>query len=237
MTGDHVTAGSFKAILATANPSLPGQLIAAVPLALAACVYPPALAVVAYYLSRESPRRLVFSYYAGAFVMTLSVGVAGILFLGGVNINPKHHHLPSASVDLALGAAMLVLALLIARRKPGPPKTKAPKEHRSGGGGAVLLGVVMWTPSLFYLSAMKLISDAGPSAVEAILSAVVLTVCVLLLLELAIALFLRYPEAAVQHIQAFNGWLHRHARTILSWGFALGGAFMVAYGTVRLVRA
>jgi hypothetical protein len=225
-------------ILATSNPSLSTQLAAAVPLALAACVYPPAIAVLIYYLSRDSAKRLVVAYYAGAFAMTWVIGIVGILVLTGTNVNPKQHPVPSAGLDIALGVAMLGGAFVVARRKrPEPKEEKPPKQRRVGARGAVLLGVVMYTPSLFYLAAMKLVADAAPSAVAAVLSALILTLCVLLFIEIPIGLYLLFPDATDTKLKGFDAWLHRNIRTLLIWGFTVGGLYMLGTGIYRLVSS
>jgi hypothetical protein len=223
-------------IPATSNPSLSTQLAAAIPLALAACVYPPAIAILVYYLGRESPRRLVLAYYGGAFTMTLIVGIVGIAVLTGADVNPKEHPAPSAGLDIALGAAMLAAAFLLARRKPVPRTEKPPKQRRVGAWGAVLLGIVMYTPSLFYLSAMKTVADAEPSAVATVLSALLLTLCVLLFLEIPIGLYLRFPDATHTRLSVFYDWLRGNGRTVLMWGFAIGGLYMFGRGVVGLIN-
>jgi Sap, sulfolipid-1-addressing protein len=226
-------------MLAASNPSLATQLASAIPLALAACVYPPAVAVLIYYLSRESPRRLLLAYFVGAFVMTFVVGVVGILFLGGVDVNPKQHRGPSAALDILLGAAMLLAAFVAGRRRPSKKDSepKPPKQHRGGAGGAVLLGLVMYTPSLFYLSAMKLVADADPSVVGAVFSALVLTICVTLFIAVPIGLYLVFPDVTDRRLKVFNAWLHRHIRTLLVWGFTIGGSYLLGSGIYRLVSA
>lgn len=224
--------------LATSNPSLSAQLAAAIPLALAACFYPPAIAVLLYYLSRESARRLVLAYVAGAFVMTFLVGVAGILVLSGANVNPRHHPSPSAGLDVALGVVMLVAAFLVARRRrPSARKEKEPKERRPGPRGAALLGVVMYLPSLFYLSALKLVADADPSVTAAVLCALLLTVCVLAFILVPVALFLLFPERTDARLRALDAWMRRHGRTLLVWGFTIGGLYMCGTGVYRFVTA
>jgi hypothetical protein len=225
-------------ILATSNPSLGTQLAAAVPLALAACVYPPAIAVLIYYLGRDSAKRLVLAYYAGAFAMTFVVGVVGILALTGTDVNPKQHPAPSAGLDIALGVAMLGAAIAVARRKrPQPKEEKPSKQRKTSALGAVLLGVAMYAPSLFYLAAMKQVADANPSAVAAVLSALLLTLCVLLFIEIPITLYLLFPGATDTKLRAFDAWLHRNGRTLLIWGFTIGGLYMLATGIYRLASS
>jgi hypothetical protein len=222
-------------IVATSNPALSTQLAQAIPFALAATVYPPAIAVLIYYLGAKSPKRLVLAYYFGAFAMTLVVGIVGISLLGDASINPKEHPNPSAGLDMVLGVLMLAAALLLARRKPRPKDETVPKRRSGGPGGAAALGVVMYLPSLFYLSAMKEVADANPGGVAIVLSALVLTLCVLLFIEIPIILFLLFPTRTDARLKQFDGWLHREGRKLLIWGFTIGGLFLVGQGISRIV--
>jgi hypothetical protein len=200
-------------------------------------VYPPAFAVLIYYLSRDSPKRLILAYYAGAFAMTLVVGIVGILVLTGADVNPRDHPTPSASLDIVLGVLMLGSAVAVARRRPRAKSEKPPKQRRVGAGGAVLLGVVMYTPSLFYLAAMKLVADADPSPAATVVSALILTLCVLLFLEIPIGLYLLFPDATDAKMKGFDAWLHRNARTLLIWGFTIGGVYLLGTGLYQLVSS
>ena len=51
----------------------------AVPLALAAAIYPPAILVCALLLTGDRPRLLVSAYLAGAALVVVAVGLAGLV--------------------------------------------------------------------------------------------------------------------------------------------------------------
>jgi hypothetical protein len=211
-------------------------LAAAIPLALLGAISPPIFAILIYYLGRESPRRLLFAYFAGAFAMTFAVGIAGISLLRGAKVDPQHHHGPSAAVDIALGVLLLAAAFVIARRKDSGRKTdKPPKQRSSGVTGAVVLGIVTWIPGFAYLSALKSVSDAAPHPAAAVGATLLLTLLVLLFVEVPIVTYLKFPEGTHTKLKALDAWFHRHARTILTWGFAIAGAYMIGHGIYRLV--
>ena len=50
----------------------------ALPLALSAAIYPPALLVLLLLLTGEHPRRLVLAYFAGAALMVVSAGLVAL---------------------------------------------------------------------------------------------------------------------------------------------------------------
>ena len=91
----------------------------AVPPALAASFSPTTLLIVAGLLSRGRPLRLAFSFLAAAGVVTVAVGfaVVGALAASGWDNKRKHPSAPPA-IDLALGAAALLFAIMIARHAP-----------------------------------------------------------------------------------------------------------------------
>jgi len=188
------------------DPELSTQLANAVPLALAASVYPPAIAALVYYAGRQSGRRLVLAYYSGAFVVTLVVGVVGVVVLGEADINPRLHPAPSAAVDVGLGVAMLGAAAAVAlRRWPRWEHTGPRTQRRASTWGAWLLGVAMYAaPSLFYVGAIKEVADANPSLLTAVMTVLLLTFCVLLFIEVPITLYLVYPLSTHDRLQAFN---------------------------------
>jgi hypothetical protein len=217
-------------MLAAASPGLWTQLAAAVPLALLATLSPTSVAVIIWYLGLASPRRLVAAYLGGAFLITALVAVAALFLLQGSQTVPHSHPAPSATVDIILGGALLATAVAVARHKPKQRET--PKERRHDPKGAFALGVAMWTPSVAYLAALKLISDANAPAVSTVIASLVIIFCVLLVVEVPIGFYFFYPDRTEVKLKAFHEWLHRHGRTILIWGLAAGGAYMVVHGVV-----
>jgi hypothetical protein len=216
-------------MLAAASPSLWTQLAAAIPLALLATLSPTSVAVIIWYLGLESPRKLVAAYLGGALLITAVVAVAALFILQGAQIAPHTHPTPSATVDIVLGAALLGTAVGVARHKP-KHRDEVPKERRHDPKGAFVLGVAMWTPSLAYLAALKLISDANAPAVSTVLASLVIIFCVLLVLEVPIGFYFFYPDRTGVKLKAFHEWLHRHGRAILTWGLTAAGVYMIVHG-------
>ena len=219
-------------MLAAASPSLWTQLAAAIPLALLATLSPTSVAVIIWYLGLESPRRLVVAYLVGAFLITALVAVAVLLLLHGTQTVPHHHPTPSATIDIVLGVALLGTAVALARHTPKPKENEKEKERRHDPKGAFVLGVLMWTPSLAYLAALKLVSDANAGTASTLVASLVIIACVLLVIEVPIALYFFHPERTQVKLKAFNEWLHRHGRAILTWGLTAGGVFMIVHGIV-----
>ena len=82
----------------------------ALPLALSAGVYPPALLVLLLLLTGEHPRALVLAYYAGAAILTVSAGLIVFAALKATGVNDQDSSSASGSFDIVLGVLLLVLA-------------------------------------------------------------------------------------------------------------------------------
>src|SRR5262245_62467175 len=72
----------------------------ALPLALAAAVYPPALLVLLLLTGGPRPRPLVGAYFIGAALITLGAGLAGLALAGGTGATVQHSRDASAAVYL-----------------------------------------------------------------------------------------------------------------------------------------
>jgi threonine/homoserine/homoserine lactone efflux protein len=220
-------------IVATSAPSLSTQLAAAIPLTLVACLSPSAVAIVIWYLGQESPRRLVLAYLAGAWAVSAVVAIAAILLLHGTKLTPKHHPAPSAGVDMTLGLAMLVTAVVYVRRQPAEKGPKKARRHDPRG--ALLLGVVMYLPSLFYLAALKQLADADAGLLVTALSGLLLVVIVVLIVEIPVGLYLLFPDGTGRQLKAFDEWMRRHQRVIVVAGLTGAGLYLLGTGIDRAV--
>ena len=94
----------------------------AIPLALAAAVYPPAIIVCALLLTGDRPRLLLGAYVAGAALIVFGVGIAGLLLLDGTQATESADEGRSAGVDVALGVLLLALGAWLWRRRHRPPR-------------------------------------------------------------------------------------------------------------------
>src|SRR3954466_10610991 len=81
----------------------------ALPLALSASIYPPALLVLILLLTGEHPRRLVFAYFAGAALIVVSAGLIALAVLKGTGATSQSSQSASGGVEIAVGLLLLVL--------------------------------------------------------------------------------------------------------------------------------
>jgi hypothetical protein len=211
-------------------------LVQAIPPALMAALYPPALLVIAYLLAGPRPVRSSLAFLAGAAAITVAVGVALVLFLHGTGIDDssKHRSVPPA-IDVILGAALLVLAAVMARR-PRRPEQADPKQRKQRSmWGLVAFGAALYVPSVFYLTALHEISQSDTGGLAVALSLLLIAVIVLLFVEVPIILYLRAPDRTGRLLDRWNDWLSRNVRSIIVVAAAVIGIYLLASGIAKLI--
>jgi hypothetical protein len=114
-------------------PALPAQALA---LALAASIYPPAVAAVIALGRGAQVRSRVFAFVLAAALTTYATGALMLLALDELGATGPHHITPSAAINLALGVGLILLAAYLYRSRPpagaDPATTDPPStEHIS----------------------------------------------------------------------------------------------------------
>ncbi len=233
----------------------------ALPLALAAGIYPLGLAIVLRYLGEPASMRHAYAYLAGTATVTFVAGVAILLTLRGSGLTERKHPTPSGGIQVFLGVGLLVVAVFLARRrkpaaadgpdaadasspadKPaGPDQTDKPDGANAvpgrhpGLGRVYLLGVVTYLPSLLYVSAIRDLANTDMSDSATALLLVLCGVLVLQMVELPIILRLTAPRHTGAILAAYNGWMHRHGRDLVVLLAAAGGVYVLISGVTTLV--
>jgi Sap, sulfolipid-1-addressing protein len=214
---------------------MPPQTIA---LALGASIYPPAVAAVIAFGRGSEVRSRVFAFVLAAALATYASGVLTLFVLSDLGATGAHHRTPSAALDLALGVALIGLAVYLRHRWRTP---------RAGGGQpkierylqsrrlAFVLGVVLYgLPSPVYLGAVKGIADAKLSTGNK-LAALALTVVVMLwLIELPMLMLVLVPDRALSTLERTNAWFGRHGRQLVILVCCGAGAYLILHGLLDL---
>jgi len=202
----------------------------ALPLALAAAIYPPALLVLLLLTGGPRPRPLVGAYFAGAALVTFGVGLIGLAVADGARLTVQRSHQASAVAYFALGGLLLPLAVWAWRRGRRPPRERAPGRlaewslrATSSRPWACVLGMLMYLPSPLYLLAIKAVADSGDASASNVAAVLICALCVLLFVEVPlVALFIR-PDAVSSGLRRVHGWLVRNSWNLAA-GCALAGA-------------
>ena len=101
---------------------MPSQALA---LALAASIYPPAVAAVIALGRGAEVRSRVFAFVLAAGLVTYAVGALILYALVELGATGSHHLTPGAAVDVALGVLLMLLAVRLHRRRPDPAAAEA----------------------------------------------------------------------------------------------------------------
>lgn len=204
----------------------------ALPPAVAASFSPTTLLIVAGLLSRGRPLRLAFGFLAAAGVVTLGVGfaVVGALAASGWE-NRRRHPTGSPALDVVLGVAALLFAVMVARRAPREAKVRRGDTRLAT---AVILGLAMGSPSPLYLLSLHTVAQEDSASGTRYLYVLLLAVVVLLMAEVPILTYIAAPEGTAARLAAANGWLARHGQAILVLAATGIGCYFVVKGLAGL---
>lgn len=215
-------------------------------LALVAAFYPPAVLVAALYLASERPGKTTAFYVAGGFLIVAVVGTAALVAIRAGGLSLPSHHQTRYGLRLALGVVALVAAVLIYRRKPKQkPEAGSGKQKKPGlmerlaadpkPRTAFIVGIVMFGPSVTFIAAVQVVASAkaDPEATAgAMAMIIVLTVTFAWLPLIA---YLIAPARTSRILKAFEGWLGKHRKQVLTAAVGLIGVILVAQGIAGLV--
>ncbi|HTR89021.1 MAG TPA: GAP family protein [Solirubrobacteraceae bacterium] len=210
----------------------------ALALALAASIYPPAVAAVIALGRGEQLRSRVFAFVLAAAMITYAVGVLLLVALVDLGVSGVSDRTPGAAVDLVLGVLLLGLARRLHRRRNRPPKpvgeSKIERYLRSRR-LAFVLGITLYVlPSPIYIAAVKAVAD-GESSTGARLASLAATVAVMLwLIELPMLLLLATPERAADALERINLWFGRNWRIVAIAACLGAGVYLIVKGILTL---
>jgi MFS family permease len=220
---------------------MPAQALA---LALAASIYPPAVAAVIALGRGAEVRSRVFAFVLAAGLVTYAVGALILYALVELGATGAHHLTPGAAVDVALGVLLMLLALRLQRKRPDPAAAAAPsaaatpskiERYLESRRLAFVLGIVLYVlPSPIYIGAVKAIADANLSTAGELLDLVVVVAVMLWLIELPMLMLLVVPARATDTLERVNLWFARHGRTLAIVAALIVGVYLISKGVVHL---
>ena len=224
---------------ATGAPTIPWvlQVLAlVVPFGLAGAVSPVMLTEQTVVLSGPGGRRAAIRYAAGAMLALLAYVAVLLLFGRSIDL-PKDPHL-DATLDVVVGAGLLVVALVLGLRHPRARKpADAPRRELTAreafGFGVVSMATNVTTLALV-VPAAKAIAASHVGTLGRAVAAVVLVVLASIPAWLPIALTTVAPGPADRGLRALGDLLKRRGHTIMVVVVAALGAFLVVRGVIRL---
>jgi len=225
----------------------PALVLAAVPpeaisLALAASIYPPAVAAVIA-LGRGSEVRLrVCLLVGGAMLTVFATGALMLLVLGELPVSGRTHRTRSGVLEVVLGVALTGLAYRLFSRRARPPKEREPGESKidrylESRRLVLALGFVLYVvPSPIYVAALKSIADSGASTSTELAYLAVVVLVMLWMVELPMVMLLVVPGRSETALESVNAWFARNKRPLGIGAAGVGGILLVITGAVKLLE-
>jgi hypothetical protein len=212
----------------------------AITLALAGSIYPPALAAVIAIARGPRMRTRLLAFVLAAAATTYALGLLLLLLIVELGISGIHHRTPSAALQLAVGLALIGLALYVRRRPPrpaDPDRTSKTARYLASTPLAFVLGVTLYAlPSPQYLGAIKALADANLRRGSELVSLGVMVAVMLWMVELPMVMLFVAPERATRTLDTVNGWFAGRGRQIVVLLLAGVGGYLVLNGVTHLAE-
>jgi len=212
----------------------------AISLALAASIYPPALAAIIA-LGRGTQVRLrVVLVVLAAYCTVLVTGSLMLLLFTEVEGSSSTAQTVGAGLYIAGGIALVLLGIRLLRK----PRDSEPKEdtgpsrtdrYLESARTVLLLGFLLYViPSPIYVGVVKAISDTNASAAEQLLYLVICLVIMLWLIEIPMLILLLFPTRGVGWLESVNAWFARNGLRAAAYLSIGAGVYLVGVGLVEI---
>ena len=209
-----------------------------IPLAFAGAISPVMLTEQTVLLAGRDGRRVAASYALGV-ATTLLVLLALLVLFGRSIALPKEPSL-SASLDIVLGALLVLIAAVLRYRRPRSPKPEKSRE-RSGlsPSRALGFGVFSMATNFTTLAVMVPIAkEIAASHLDVLARLLVLAIVVVVAAVpawLPLAMTLVAPGPTQRALQALGDFIDTRGRLVTVLLLAAVGLFLVVRGIVRML--
>jgi hypothetical protein len=212
----------------------------AVSLALAASIYPPALAAVIALGRGVEVRLRVVLFVIAAYCTALVTGALMLFLFDELDATGEQVITPSAGLYVAGGVVLLFVA---SRLRRDPPRSSEEHGGRSRIDGylqsrrlVLVLGVILYVvPSPIFAGAVKAIADANVSAGQELAYLAQVLLLMLWLIELPMLMLIAFPRHSVGALERVNAWFATHGRRMLVLASGGLGIYLIIVGVVELV--
>jgi Sap, sulfolipid-1-addressing protein len=218
-------------------------------LSLLAAFNPTLVAATTVMLLLPNPRRLMLGYLAGAMMTSITLGVVIVYALkdaGAVNTTKRTL---SPSVDIALGALAIVLALVLrssrvlerrehrrtAREAKGPPRWQRTLS-RGTPRTTFVIGALLTLPGASYLAGLHKIDTLHYAVPATVLLVIAFNIVMLALLEVPLLSFTIAPDWTPKALETIKSWVARNGRRLAIRGLVIIGALLIIKGIVGLIK-
>jgi Sap, sulfolipid-1-addressing protein len=199
-------------------------------LALAASIYPPAVAAVIALGRGAEVRSRVAAFVFASLLVTYAVGALILYALVELGATGSHHLTPGAAVDVALGAVQS------SQSNQSVKSTSKIERYLQSRRLAFVLGIVLYVlPSPIYIGAVKSIADASLSTGDELLWLLASVVVMLWMVELPMLMLLVVPDGAADALEHINLWFSGHGRSLAITAAVVVGVYLIVTGLAQLI--
>jgi hypothetical protein len=211
----------------------------AVSLALAASIYPPALAAVITLGRGVEVRVRVVLFVIAAYCTVLATGALMLFLFDELDATRKQAITPTAGLYVAAGSVLLFVATRLRRDPPraSPQHTGRSRIDRylQSRWLVVVLGVILYAvPSPIFVGAVKAIADTNVSGGQKLAYLAQVLLLMLWLIELPMLMLIAFPKHSVRALERVNAWFATHGRRLLVLASGGLGIYLIVVGVVEL---
>jgi hypothetical protein len=210
----------------------------AIPLALVASIYPVGIAALLVFLNAPRPKLTSAVFLAGAAACLLTVGALIVVVLRKSGLDQSGQATARYGLQLGVGILLVVVALVVSRRPRRPPGTPSRLTSMADNTGLLavfLIGVLLYTPSPSYLTALQILGTSSASATATAAALLGVVAIVLITIELPLLFYVFAPAWTVPKLTGMNAWLDVHGRDVLVGVLGVLGIAEIVQGLIGLL--
>jgi Sap, sulfolipid-1-addressing protein len=220
-------------------------------LSLAAALNPVLVGASTVMLLLPNPKRLMLGYLLGALMTSITLGLVIVYALKGSSTISTTQNTVSPAVDLALGALLLVAAVVLGtgrdkqiaerrRARKGPKEEKGPprwQQALSKGSARTtfVVGALLTLPGGSYLAGLHHIEEQKLSTAATVLTVIGFNLVMLILLELPLLGYTFAPDSTPGAVERAKAWAGRNGHKAAVITLAVLGGALVVKGIAELV--
>lgn len=221
---------------------------------LTAAANPTLIAATTVMLLLPSPKKLMLGYLCGALFISITLGLVIVSAAKHSEVVKAGKHTINPAEDLAIGAILVVIGLLLRAGRDKPIRDRraerkrekgkvdeVPRWQRVLGKGdpkiAAVIGMALTLPGASYLVALTNIAKLDYNTAVSVLLVLMVNVIMLALLEVPLICFFVAPERTPAAIDRAKAWASRHGRRALIQGTLIIGSLLILRGVITLIAS
>lgn len=229
-----------------------GDLGSIIGLSLLAMFNPTLLAAVTVMMLLPNTKKLMLGYLLGAYLTSISLGLAIVFSLHGSGSVESARHTLSPLEDIVVGLIALIVGFVLQtgraaelrerrqrrkEEKAGEKKQSLPERLLGRGSARVTfaVGVVLTFPGVSYLAALDRMAKLDWATLPTALLVVGFCVMQQMLLELPLVGYAVAPDWTQDAVVRFRDWLGRNGRRVAANGAVVIGVLLLGRGLITLL--